>query len=176
MSASATNRPSHLRAALAALVTVLILAPAGVLFAWVWNDNQDRRDSTKLEQQGVEYLTGLAPLVSGLVEAQTSALRGVTAAPGSLTSAVSQVSAADQRLGDALGTHERWSGLRDKIQHLAGAGGTPMAVYQAHVEVTDLALGLYHTVRDGSGLVRDPDNDLSHLQQALTVDLPGTVV
>jgi len=176
MAASATTRPSRLRAVTAALLTVLILAPAGVLFAWVWNDNQDRRESTQLEQQGVEYLTSLSPLISGLVEAQSSALQGVATAPASLTSAITKVSTADQRLGDQLGTHERWSGLRDKIQRLPAVTGSAVQIFQAHVEVTDLALALYNTVRESSELIRDPDNDISNLQQALAVDLPSTVV
>jgi hypothetical protein len=176
MAASATTRPSRLRAALAALVTILILAPAGVLFAWVWNDNQDQRHSTKREQQGVEYLTSLSPLISGLVEAQSSALQGVSTAPASLTAAVARVATVDQRLGDTLSTHERWSGLRDKIQRLPSVAGSGVEIFQAHVEVTDLALALYNAVRNDSGLVRDPDNDLSNLQQALAVDLPATVV
>ena len=176
MASSANTRPSRLRAAIAAFVTILILAPAGVLFAWVWSDNQDRRDSTKLEQQGVEYLANLSPLISGLVEAQSSALQGVAAAPASLTAAVTRVSSVDQRLGDPLGTHERWSGLRDKIERLPAVTGTPAEIFQAHVEATDLALALYNTVRKNSELIRDPDNDLSNLQQALAVDLPGTVV
>ena len=176
MAASATTRPSRLRAALAALLTVLILAPAALLFAWVWQDNQDRRDSTKLEQQGVDYLTSLGPLISGLVEAQSSALQGVSTAPASLTSAVARVSTTDQRLGDELGTHQRWSGLRDKIQRLPAVTGSTIEIFQAHVEVTDLALALFTTVRKNSELIRDPDNDLSNLQQALAVDLPGTVI
>jgi hypothetical protein len=176
MAAAATTRPSRVRAVLAALMTVLVLAPAGVLFARVWNDNQAQRDSTKLEQQGVEYLSSLSPLISGLVEAQSSALQGVAAAPASLTAAVTRVSAADQKLGDELNTHERWSGLRDKIQRLPAVAGSDTDVFQAHVEVTDLALALYNAVRKNSELVRDPDNDISNLQQALSVDLPSTVI
>lgn len=176
MAASASPGPSRLRAALAASMTVLILVPAGVLFTWVWSTSQDSRDSTTLEQQGVEYLASLPPLISGLVEAQSSSLQGVSATPASLSAAVARVSAADQRLGDGLGTHERWSGLRDKIQKLPSAGGSPIDVYTAHVEATELALGLYTAVRKNSELIRDPDNDVSNLQQALAVDLPGTVV
>jgi hypothetical protein len=176
MAASASTGPSRLRAALAASMTVLILVPAGVLFAWVWSDNHDSRDSTSLEHQGVAYLASLPPLISGLVEAQSSALQGVSSTPASLTAAVAQVSAADQRLGDQLGTHERWSGLRDKIQKMPSVRGSAVDVFTAHVEATDLAIGLYNAVRKNSGLIRDPDNDVSNLQQALAVDLPSTVV
>ncbi|GAB1695063.1 hypothetical protein [Krasilnikovia sp. M28-CT-15] len=156
-------------------MTVLILVPAGCLFAWVWNDNQDRRDSTQRERQGVEYLTALAPLFSGLAEAQSSALQGVAAPPASLTTAVTNVSAVDARLGQELGTRERWTNLRDKIGKFKTIKGDAEAVFLAHVEVSDLALALYTAVQTESGLLRDPDNDVSHLQQVIAVDLPTTV-
>jgi hypothetical protein len=176
MAVSVDNRPSRTRSALAAVLTVLILVPAGYLFYRVWQTNSDSRDSTKLEQQGVEYLTNLSPLISALAESETSALAGVTAAPGSLTAAVARLTAADQRLGETLQTRERWTGLREKIGRLPGVAGDTQTVFQAHVEVTDLALALYNTVRNNAELVRDPDNDLSHLQQAVAIDLPNTVV
>jgi hypothetical protein len=176
MAVSVDNRPTRTRSALAALLTVLILVPAGYLFYRVWQANGEARDNTKLEQQGVEYLTNLSPLISSLAESESSALQGVAAAPASVTAAVTRVAAVDRRLGDALQTRERWTGLRDKIGRLPGVAGDPQAVFQAHVEVTDLALGLYNAVRNNSTLVRDPDNDLSHLQQAVAVDLPNTVV
>lgn len=176
MSVSVDNRRTRLRPALAAVLTVLILIPAAILFSRVWGTVSDERDSTKLEQQGVEYVASLAPLVSALAEAQSSALAGVSAAPGSLTAAVNGVAATDQRLGEILSTRERWNSLRQKIEKLPNATGSPLVVFQAHVEVTDLALALYNAVRDNSELVRDPDNDVSHLQQAVAVDLPVAVV
>jgi hypothetical protein len=176
MSVSVDNRRTRTRSVLAAVLTVLTLVPAGILFARVWDDVSDQRAKTQLEQKGVEYLIALGPLISSLSEAQSSALSGVTAAPESLKAAVAGVAAADQRLGADLETRDRWSGLRQKIELLPKATGGPVAVYTAHVEVTDLALALYDAVRDNSELARDPDNDVSHLQAALAVDLPSTVV
>ena len=176
MSVSVDNRRTRTRTAIAAVLTILILIPVGVLFASVWGTVSDERESTRLEQQGVEYLAALAPLVSALAEAQSSALAGVSAPPGSLTDAVTAVAAADRRLGQELRTRERWTGLRQKIDQLPQVTGTPLVVFQAHVEVTDLALALYNAVRNNSELIRDPDNDVSHLQQALAIDLPVTVV
>ncbi|WP_199510134.1 hypothetical protein [Nucisporomicrobium flavum] len=150
--------------------------PAGILFARAWDDVSDRKESTRLEQKGVEYLTALGPLVSALTEAQSSALSGVATPPSSLTSAVAGVSAVDQRLGAELRTRDRWSGLKQRIDLLPKATGGPLAVYQAHVEVADLTLALYDAVRNNSELARDPDNDISHLQQAVADDLPAAVV
>ena len=176
MANSVGDRPSRLRSALASLLTLLILIPAGFLFVLLWQDLEDEGNRTRLEKQGVEYLTGLAPLVSALAEAQSSALQGVSASPTSLTGASNRVAEVDQRLGESLGTRERWTGLREKIGALPGVTGNRLEVFQAHVEVTDLAMALYRAVLDNSGLSRDPDNDLAHLQTALGIDLPTTVV
>ncbi|MEV6636886.1 hypothetical protein AB0M54_39740 [Actinoplanes sp. NPDC051470] len=157
-------------------MTILILAPAGTLFFRSWQQNAGERDDAQSEQQGVEYLGGLAPLVSALTEAQSSSMQGVTAAPASLTTAVSRMAAIDERIGDDLGTRERWTGLRDRINRLSSVTGQPLQIYQAHVEVTNLTLALFKSVADNSTLSRDPDNDLSHLQQAFALDLPNTTV
>ncbi len=176
MAVSVDDRPSRLRAALAGVLTILILVPAGLLFLRVWQQNEDERESTRREQQGVEYLTSLSPLVSALAEAQSSALQGTAGPPASLTAAVDRVAATDQRLGETLGTRQRWTGLREKISALPTAAGDPVQVFQAHVEATDLTLALYRSVLDNSELSRDPDNDVSHVQEALGIDLPATVV
>jgi hypothetical protein len=170
------SRRTRLRSALAVVLTVLVLVPIGVLFGRDWQDNAARRDSTQREQQGVEYLTALSPLISALAEAQSSALQGIKEPPGSLKAAVSRVAATDARLGDSLKTKERWAGLQEKIGNLSKATGDPVAVFQAHVEVTDLALALYNAVRRNSELNRDPANDLSNLAQAVAVDMPTAVV
>lgn len=176
MSVSVDNRRTRARSALAAVLTVLILVPATILFASVWGTISDQRDSTELEKRGIEYISALAPLVSALAEAQSSALVGVSATPASLSAAINGVAAVDQRLGVELKTRERWTGLRRQMDQLAKTTGNPVTVFQAHVEVTELALALYDTVRDNSELVRDPDNDVSHLQQAIGVNLPEAVI
>ncbi|HEY7271232.1 MAG TPA: hypothetical protein VH502_00770 [Actinoplanes sp.] len=176
MPVSVDNRLSRSRSLVAAVLTVLILVPAGYLFYRVWQANDASLDSTRLERQGVEYVTVLTPLVSALAEAQSSALQNVSAAPTALSAAVAKVNSVDQRLGAALGTRDRWSGLRDRIDQLGSVTGNPLTVFQAYVEATNLTLALYDTVRNNSTLIRDADNDLSNLQQAVADDLPNTVV
>ena len=176
MPISVDNRLSRSRSLIAAVLTILILLPAGYLFYRVWQASDASRDSTRLERQGLEYLAALTPLVSALAEAQSSALQNVSAAPATLSASVARVNAVDQRLGAALGTRDRWSGLRDRIDQLATVTGNPEPVFQKYVEVTNLALALSNAVRNNSALIRDPDNDLSNLQQAVGADLPTTVV
>ncbi|GIE05932.1 hypothetical protein [Paractinoplanes durhamensis] len=150
--------------------------PTAVLFGRVWQQNSDARSQTDLEKQGVEYITALAPLVSALAESQSSALQGITAPPESLATAVAKVTAVDTAVGDDLKTKERWTDLQAKIAKLNKTTGGPVAILQAHTEVTDLALALYDAVRRNSELNRDPDSDLSNLQQAAAVDMPATVI
>ena len=170
------SRRTRLRSALAVILTVLVLVPTAVLFGRVWQENSAQHDQTELEKKGIEYITALNPLVSALAESQSSALQGVTAPPDSLNGAVAKVAAADAALGDDLKTKERWADLQGKIGKLPKATGGTLAVFQAHVEVTDLALALYGAVRRNAELSRDPDSDISNLQQAVAVDMPTTVV
>ena len=175
MSVTVDNRRNRLRSAVAAILTILVLIPVGILFAQIWDSTGDERDTTRRERQGVEYLTRLGPLLTALVEAQGAALQGQPAPPPSLTAAVAGVAEVDSRLGRTLGTSDRWQGLRTKIDGLQGAASRgPLPGFQAHVEAADLLTALYSAVRDSSRLGRDPDNDLANLQRAITTDLPET--
>ena len=170
------SRRTRLRSALAVILTVLVLVPSAVLFGRVWQENSRQTSQTDLEKKGVEYITALTPLISALAEAQSSAVQGVAAPPDSLNAAVTKVAAADAKLGDDLKTKERWADLNAKIGKLPKAAGGSLAVLQAHIEVSDLALALYGAVRRNSELNRDPASDISNLQQAVAVDMPTTVV
>ncbi len=169
------SRRTRLRSALAVILTVLVLVPSAVLFGRVWQENSRQTTQTDLEKKGIEYIAALTPLISALTESQTSAIQGVTAPPDSLNAAVAKVAAADAKLGDDLKTKERWADLTTKIAKLPKASGGPLAVLQAHIEVSDLALALYGAVRRNSQLSRDPASDMNNLQQAVAIDMPKTV-
>jgi hypothetical protein len=169
------SRRTRLGSTLAVILTVLVLVPTAVLFGRVWTDNSDKRDSTQLEKQGVEYLTALTPLVSALAESQSTGIQGVSEPPESLGAAVTRVSAVDAKLGDDLRTKERWADLKDKIGKLPKVTGA-VNILNAHVEASDLTLALYGAVRRNARLNRDPDGDISNLQQAVAVDMPSTVM
>ena len=176
MTVSGGIRPSRLRSVLAAVLAVLILVPAALLFTQVWQQNADQHADTDLKLKGVEYLAALSPLVSALTEAQSSALQEAETPPAALPAAVTHMASVDQRLGEDLRTRERWINLRESIARLASVKGEKSRVFQAHVEVSSLALALARTVADTSTLSRDPDNDVSHLQQAAAIDVLDTVV
>jgi len=168
------SRRTRLGSALAVILTVLVLVPTAVLFGRVWTDISDKRSSTELELKGVEYLSALTPLVSALAESQSTGIQGVSEPPESLAAAVTRVSAADAKLGDDLSTKPRWADLKDKISKLPKVTGA-VNILNAHVEASDLTLALYAAVRRNAQLNRDPDGDISNLQQAVAVDMPTTV-
>ncbi|WP_229830405.1 hypothetical protein [Actinoplanes ianthinogenes] len=159
------------------MLTALVLLPAAGLFLRVLQENSHQRDNTKLEQQGVEYLTALSTLVSALAESQASALQGVPAEPASVTAAVARVQGVDERLGDDLETKTRWADLKDKISKLPKIPADTAAekVFEAHVEVADLTLEMYDLVAENSTLAQDDDNDIWFLQEAVTVRMPEAV-
>ncbi|WP_231953663.1 hypothetical protein [Actinoplanes derwentensis] len=157
------------------MLTVLVVLPTAALFLRVLEDVSTQREDTELKQQGVQYLVALAPLISALADSQSQALQGVKAEPASLTSAVDRVQKADTDLGGALGTTNRWAGVKDKIGKLPGITGNSQQVFEAHVEVGDLALGLYNEVRENSKLNMDQQNDIWFLQETIAVNMPETV-
>jgi flagellar basal body-associated protein FliL len=175
MSVSVNSRRSRLRSALAVVLTVLVVLPTAVLFLRVLNENKTQRDETALKQKGIEYLAELAPLISALAESQSSSLQGVTQEPAALTAAVARVQGVDATLGGELDTTSRWSGLKEKIGRLPGVTGTAGDVYEAHVEVGDLALELYGAVRENSKLNQDAQSDIWFLQETVTVNMPEAV-
>jgi hypothetical protein len=175
MSVSVNSRRTRLRSAFAVVLTVLVLLPAAGLFLRLLQENSRQRDNTKLEQQGVEYLTALSTLVSALAESQSSALQGVFAEPASVTAAVSRVQGVDERLGADLGTKTRWADLKGKIAKLPKTTGTAEKVFQSHVEVADLTLEMYDAVAENSTLNRDVDTDIWFLQEAVTIRMPEAV-
>ncbi|WP_240669771.1 hypothetical protein [Actinoplanes solisilvae] len=152
-----------------------MLVPTAVLFGRVWTDNSDKRGSTEMEKKGVEYITALTPLVNALAESQSTGIQGVSKPPPTLAPAVAQVSAVDAKLGAELRTQDRWADLKSKISKLPKVTGS-VNILNAHVEVTDLTLALYAAVRRNAELNRDPDGDISNLQQAVAIDMPTTVV
>ncbi|WP_239082189.1 hypothetical protein [Actinoplanes teichomyceticus] len=157
------------------VLTVLVLLPAAGLFLRVLQENSKQRDNTQLELHGIEYLSAMSALVTSLAESQSSALQGVFAEPASVTAAVARVQGADQRYGDELGTTSRWTDLKDKIAKLPKVTGSAETILQAHIEAADLTLELYDTIRENSALARDPESDISFLQQTVAVDMPEAV-
>ncbi len=175
MSVSVNSRQTRLRSALAVVLTVLVLLPAAGLFLRVLQENSKQRDNIRLEQDGVEYLTALSPLISALAESQSASLQGVPSEPATVTAAVARVQGVDERFGEELGTRTRWTDLKSKIAKLPTTTGSSAKIFTAHVEVADLTIALFDVVRESSTLSRDPESDVSFLQNVVAEQMPVAV-
>jgi hypothetical protein len=159
------------------LLAVALLVPVGVLFSSHWQTNDERRSYADRERHGIEYLRSLGPVTVALVDAQSSAVAGRSGAREALRSAVDATSAVDVRYGAELRTSERWAGVRAKIEALPDRTPTdPATASAAYSEAGDLLLALYAKVRESSGLIRDPESDSYHLQDAVAEELPEALV
>jgi hypothetical protein len=176
MSVTVDERRTRLRSVLSTLLTVALLVPVGILFTQVWRSTSDEIATTEREQRGTEYLASLGQLLTATVDAQAAALQGRATAKDALTRAVNATADVDQRLGDELGTRERWADLRARIGQLPQGGAGGQAAYAAYVEVTDLLMALFRAVRDNSDLVRATQSDTFYLQQAVTDQIPQATV
>ncbi|MGW5673131.1 hypothetical protein, partial [Micromonospora sp. NPDC003776] len=171
------RRPTVARRALPLLLVLALLAPLGLLYTQAARHTGDDRDLTARERLGVRYLRALGPVTDALVEAQSTAVAGRPVSRTALTAAVEEVARVDSADGDELRSHERWAGLRAKLEALPDRELTgPEASYQAYGEVTDLLLALHRKVRESSGLIRDPGADSYFLQDAVGDDLPTAMV
>ncbi|MFF3864399.1 hypothetical protein [Micromonospora sp. NPDC001898] len=171
------RRPALPGRVLPLLLVVALLVPVAFLFAQQRRLTGDDRGLAVRERMGVEYLRALGPVTLALVDAQSAAVAGRTASGEALNRAVQDAASVDTRIGDQLRTHDRWTGLRAKLEALPDRELTdPEAAFVAYGEVTDLLLALHRKVREGSGLMRDPQSDSFFLQDAVSEELPEALV
>jgi hypothetical protein len=165
------------RLVLAALLALALLVPLGVLFLDHDRYLGERTSAATQERHGIEYLLSLSQLTIALVDAQSGAVSGAPVSPEVLDRAVADVAAVDDRWGDELRVGERWSQLRDTIERAVSTDHADgRAAYASYQEATDLLLGLHDRLRENAGLVRDPDEDANHLQDAAGRRLPEVIV
>jgi hypothetical protein len=162
---------------LAALLALAILIPLGVLFLDHNRYLSETRSTATQERHGIEYLLALSQLTIALIDAQSAAVGGEPVSRELLDGALAEVADMDARFGDELRVRQRWTQLRDAVELAAETEhANGRAAYTSYGEATDLLLGLYDRLRETSGLVRDPDEDANHLQDAAGGRLPEAVV
>lgn len=159
------------------LLTVVMLLPITVLFVQLQRSVDDRQRAATLEQHGVEYVRSLTVVTGALADAQSAAVTGRPVPRDALARAVEDAAAVDTRLGAELQTHERWAGVRAKIEALPDRGPTDAeGVYSVYTETSDLLGQLLNKVRETSGLVSDQQTDSFYLQDGATQELPAALV
>lgn len=177
LSAQRSRRPGAYGIVPPLLLTAVLVALT-VLFVQTWNGIDERRTFGEQERQGVEYLRSLQPVTAALMDMHATTAAGQTASREALNQAMEAVASVDARLGDTLRTSERWAGVRARMESLPeqGLARPPQDIYDAYSETGALLLALHAKVRETSGLIRDPNSDVYHLQRSAAANLPETLV
>lgn len=170
-------RSGRNRRLLTAVLAVAMLVPLGVMVFDQHRYQSEHRSMATQERHAIEYLLALSPLTIALTEAQSAAVSGEPARREALDQAMAGVTDVDERFAEQLRLGERWPQLRNVIERVAGTDHADgRAAYTAYTETTGLLLALHDRLRDTTGLVRDPDQDAYHLQNAAGGALPETIV
>jgi methyl-accepting chemotaxis protein len=166
----------------AAIVSVLLLAPAALLGWGFLSDKADAIEFSTRELVGVDYLREVVPLVKlgqavrlGSVQARSDAAHGseLVAARQALEAQMSRLAAAEQRLGSQLGTAAAVAALNAAAR--AAADSTGDKAFAAHTAYIDAVVALIGQTADGSNLTLDPDLDTYYLMDAALGALPVLV-
>ncbi|MEV4511715.1 hypothetical protein AB0K00_22420 [Dactylosporangium sp. NPDC049525] len=177
MAQHATRSRSSIAVLLHCLLAFALMAPTTLLFARVWGSVGERARFAQSERNGIQYIRSLGQLTIALTDAQSAAVSGRPFPRDTITRVVEATASVDARIGGDLRTHERWSGLRAKIEALAALSVVdPATAFSTFGEATDMLLALYKEVRDNSQLTREQDVDASYLQEGAAQQLPEAVV
>jgi hypothetical protein len=173
-----SRRPAgRTRQMLTIVLALAVLVPLGVMFFDHSRHQGERRSAAAQERHGVEYLLALGQLTIAVTDAQSAAVSGEPVRWETIDQSMTDVDEVDGRFGHELQVGERWSQLRNTIERAANTDHADgRAAFAAYEEATSLLLGLHDRLRDTAGLVRDPDRDAYHVQNAAGGALPEAIV
>src|SRR5436190_22323186 len=172
----AGHRARRVRALLAVLALVVLLAPVVYLFGRLWSATNDAADTTAAERAALAYARPVDKLLAALVEAQYTAARGAAPDLSGARSAVDSVNAADRQAGDPLDLRPRWTQLREEIDNALSqnpTGADALHVYAAPISLTQ---ALLDRIADASRVTRDPAPGAFQLTQVALRSLPDVLV
>ncbi|HWB37992.1 MAG TPA: hypothetical protein VHA75_18400, partial [Rugosimonospora sp.] len=160
-----------------AVVTVAALAAlTGLVVGRSWQSTADGASDVSAERHGIALLQPLTELVAALTVAQSTAVRGGQIDGTTIRQTSHDVDAADAGYGAGLGTHERWTELRGRIDAVTGNPGTGADAYQRFGDVVGLAVTLLRQAGTAAGLTADPAPERAALADTLLAQVPDVLV
>jgi hypothetical protein len=176
-STSSATGPRPARVATVIAVALAVLAPLAVLCAQIWVSTGDGLAFTRDERRGAAYLEPLTELLAATTQAQSAAVRGTAVDQGAVRAAMRRVDEADGRLGDRLGSSDRWRDVRPTIEDRIGRRwGTPAEAFTQYSDLNTTLLELNRAVGDNSRLILDPDIDAYYVMNAAVLRIPEILV
>jgi hypothetical protein len=158
-------------------VCALVVA---VLFAAIvrqsWSDTSAAADIVRAEQDGAATLHPMVTLLSELVEAQSSAVRGETVDVDKVRGAVKALTDANSLYGGNLQTTQRLADLNSQLESAFAKGPRGRDAYETYTPLVDLAIQMFRRIGDTSHLIHDPDLDSYYLMDAAIIRLPDAIV
>lgn len=166
-----------LRAVVAVVAALAVLAPAAYLFSQVWTSNTETVRFNAAERRGVAYLGPLTQLLSAVTEAQSDAVREDPVDAAAVRRALAAVDRVDGRLGGQLRTTERWTAIRQTVVDRTSRGWPdPEAAYQQYSDLVTTLIELTRKVGDVSNLILDPRLDAYYVMNATLLRIPAIIV
>jgi len=169
----AGHRRRQVRAMLAVLALVVLLAPLGYLFAGQWVATGDEAATTVAERAAVAYARPVGKLLATLVDAQYAAARKAAGDGSAVRSAIDDVNALDREQGDPLDLRPRWIQLRQEIDNAVNRNPGGAHGYAAPIALTQ---ALLDRIADASRVTHDATAGAFQLTQVALRSLPAVLV
>jgi len=155
------------------VVTLLLLLPLTIGVGSGFAESTGRLRIVDQERAGLRLTAPLVQLVIQLAQTQDAAARGIAPARG--LPAVSSVDAAMAEVGAQLGAEDAWRRARPDLDELTAPATPGRAVTLAGHALSACSL-LLKQVGDSSGLVADPQLDITYVTKSLVTTLPRLLV
>jgi hypothetical protein len=155
-------------------VIVAVLFSVALVQSWIASTKD--LNFAQAERQGIAYLQPLTEILDKMVDAQSTTVEGGVADSSGLQQGISAVDAVEKKYGDALGSGQRWTDLRGRINTLINQRPSGEPAYRAYTDVVQLVVDLINKIADSSNLVLDPVLDSYYLMDATVLRLSEVTV
>jgi hypothetical protein len=177
VSRSASRSP--VRAIAIGVCALVIAGLFGAVVRQTWSDTDAALKVVTAEYDGATVMHKMTTLLSELVGAQSTAVRGDRVDPEPLRTALAKVTEDpdDGRPAQTdLQIDQRLKDLRSQVESAIAKGETGRAAYTTYSGLVSLTIELIRRIGDTSHLVHDPDLDSYYLMDAAIIRLPDAVV
>lgn len=184
MTRSASRSP--VRGIVIAVCALVIVALFGGVVRQSWSDTSAALAVVNAEYDGAETMHEMTVVLSELVEAQSTAVRGERVNADALRKALAGVkhpvdeyqdaTAVSKPINTDLQIDQRLGDLTSQIESAVARGETGRPAYDTYSGLVSLAVEMIRRIGDSSHLIHDPDLDSYYLMDAAIVRLPDAVV